>query len=150
MAPPKVMNGAKLLIQVDDGTWANFVHYCAINTERGIVFGSSPITELLPDCTNPEDPAWETASAEGLNAVVNGAGILDTASIDFFWTWYKSGSERAVRVGLPGVAAADGGGYWYGNAIITEFAIRAGGNKAKATFDMTMRNSNEWDWQDAA
>lgn len=146
MALAKVANGSKLLIRIDDvGNPGTFAHRCSINTRRGITFGSSPTDALIPDCDAPDEPGWMNREIDGLTADIVGDGMLDSASLNFFWTWYASGDARNLQVALD-VPLADGGGYWEGAAVLSTFGASAGGRREKIEFTATMLSDGPFDW----
>lgn len=138
MALVDVVNGEKLLILVGDGATPTevFDHPCLINTDRGISFASSLTQELIPDCDNPDDPAWMTAEKDGLSATVNGAGMLDVASIETFDDWFRSGDTKNVKVKVD----KTGGSTWTGAFHLSEWSI-SGTRKSKATVSLTLVSS---------
>lgn len=150
MAKAKAINGSKLIIRIDDGSGSNFVARCSINADREFGFSSSPSEAMIPDCDNPDDPSWIEREIDGLSVQITGSGMLHTLDIDFFWTWFKSGDSRAVQCAVD-VPAAEGGGWWYGDAVLSAFTpARSAGKRDKATFECTILSDGPWDWQDAA
>lgn len=149
--PVKFINGSKLLVRLGDGgSPEQFVHPCLINTTRGIEFGSSPNETLVPFCPpDQEEPGWVDRDIDGLTATINGAGVLDTASLDVIWDWYSSALSKNVHVEIV-AAGADGGGYFYGAAVLTGFTIGGPGRREKTTFECTIMSDGQWQWADAA
>lgn len=148
MAPVKSMNGTKLLIQISDGgDPAVFTHDCLINAERGIQFSSDRNDEVVPDCDNPDSPGWKSGTVDGLQATVNGAGMLHTTSIKPWFNWLASGETKVVRIKTD-VSAANGGGYWEGPFNLTAFEI-TGSRGAKATSSETLVSNGALVWVDA-
>jgi predicted secreted protein len=146
MTLAKTMNGSKLLIKLGDGgSPETFTAYCVINSNREINFGSSPIKSLIPDCDNLDAPAWEETLIEGLNAAITGAGMLDTASLDTFRTWFFSGAAKNLQV-WNAVAQADGGGYYSGAAVLTSFQETGPERRQKVTFQCTINSTGPWTW----
>jgi len=139
MAQVDVVNGEKLLIMIGDGASPEvFSHPCLINTDRGISFSSSLTQELIPDCDSPEDPAWQSAEKDGLSANINGAGMLDVASIEEFYDWFTSPDTKNVKVKVD----KTGGSTWTGAFHLTEFSI-SGTRKSKATASLTLVSDGE-------
>jgi len=149
MTAVKAMNGTKLLIQIGDGASPEtFAHDCLINTERGIVFASDENRQIIPDCDNPDDPAWSSLNKDGLTATINGSGMLHTASVEDFFDWFNSDTAKNVRV-VINVAGADGGGYWSGAFKLTNFET-TGTRNEKATCSVTLGSDGAIVWTDAA
>lgn len=146
----KAMNSSKLIVRVGDGAGPEvFTQYCLINTSRGIEFGSSPIESLVPYCPPDEDlPSWVERVVDRKSATIPGAGIFDTTSKDFFWTWYDSGASKNVQVAVS-VPQVEGGGYWFGAAILPNFKVTGPGRMEKVTADLTIMSDGPWAWASA-
>lgn len=100
MAVDKV-KGTQLYIKVGDGASPEvFTHPCLINMKRGIKFQSSANKVIVPDCDNPDDPAWQETFVDGLNISVDGAGKLDAAAVPTYDTWWRGGEAKNVQVWL--------------------------------------------------
>lgn len=138
MALVDVVNGEKLLILVGDGATPTeaFDHPCLINTERGISFSSSLTQEAIPDCANPNDPAWLVAEKDGLSATINGAGMLDVASVEMFDAWFRSDDTKNIKVKID----KTGGSTWTGAFHLSEWSV-TGARKSKATASLTLVSS---------
>jgi hypothetical protein len=151
VTPVNSVNGTKLLIRLGDGaTPETFTHHCVINTNRGIEFTSSPIETLIPNCPPDDDePGWVSREVDGLSCSIPVAGMLDTRSYKPFRDWFLSGNSRNIQVELV-ASGADGGGHWFGAAIISGHKLEAAGNKNKVTFEGTLMSDGAWAWVDTA
>lgn len=150
MAPVKTINGQKLLIKVGDGASPEvFAPDCLINTERGIQFSSETNESIVPDCLDPDAPAWKELNVDGLSAAITGSGMLHTTSIPDWDAWFRSGAAKNIRVELADVALADGGGYWEGAFYLTGWEV-GGDRKQKSTSSITLASSGVVTWTDAA
>lgn len=128
------LRGTQLYIKVGDGASPEvFSHPCLINTKRGIKFTSSSNKVIVPDCDNPEDPAWTEAIKDGLNASIDGAGTLDNkaATIQFYDGWFRSPDAKNVQVWLGTM------GYWAGAFQLTSWELNGDRNdNAQATLTL--------------
>lgn len=149
MAQVKAINGSKLIIRIDDGTGSNFVARCSINAARGIEFTAAVNETEIPDCDALDEPGWMEREIGAKSGNITGEGMLHTTDLDFFWTWFDSGDARGVQVAVD-TLAADGGGYWYGDAVLPSFNPAAAGRREKATFSCNIQSDGKWQWQDAA
>ncbi len=72
-------------------------------------------------------------------------------SLDEWREWFDSGLERLIRVQFDTTLALNGG-YYEGYAILTNLgfstALNADGNKVQLS--VTIDNSAQWLWHDAA
>jgi predicted secreted protein len=122
MSIDKVL-GTQLYIKVGNGlTPETFTHPCLINTKRGIKFGSNSNKIIMPDCDNPDDPAWTQVITDGLNAMVDGAGKLDAAAIPDYDAWFRGGTAKNIQVWLGTK------GYWQGAFKLTAWEINGDRN----------------------
>ncbi|MEH6721292.1 MAG: phage tail tube protein [Aurantimonas endophytica] len=150
MAPVKTINGTQLLVQVGDGAEPEvFAADCLINTERGIAFASDTNEFVIPDCLDPDTPAWKEVTMDGLSAAITGSGMLHTSSIPDWDAWFRSGETKNVRVLLNNVVTVDGGGHWEGAYLLTGWEI-TGTRNEKAQVSVTLASSGVVTWVDAA
>jgi hypothetical protein len=148
--PVPRVTGSKLLVQIGDGADPEqFDHDCLINTQRGIQFQTDTNEFVMPDCSNPEDPAWKSVTKDGLSAQITGAGMLYTASVSDWWDWFKGDIGKNVRFNLN-VGAPAGGGYWEGSFKLTNFEVTSDGNKAQSTANVTLVSDGVVNWVPAA
>ena len=148
MAPVASMRGTKLLVQIGDGASPEtFAHDCLINGARGISFQSDTNEDIVPDCDNPDDPAWKEVTKDGLSATITGAGILHTSSVEEWWDWFNSDDAKNVRVNVN-VGSAAGGGYWAGAVKLTAMEV-TGERNAMATVSVTLMSTGALTWTDA-
>lgn len=128
MAEPTSIEGTQVTIRVGDGgSPETFSHPCLINAERGVSFTKSNNDVIVPDCTNPEDPAWRQIAHDSIACAVSGAGILDNvlATIQAYDSWFRGSTRKNVRIYLGSV------GYWQGSFDLTTFEVTGErGNKA--------------------
>lgn len=108
-------------IEIGDGAspGEQFTHTCTINTSRGIQFKSNGQDVYVPDCDNPEAPAWRLHNKTGLSATITGAGNADAESVVLLDTWYRTDTHKNVRVSLfDGLTLK---GSWTGPFKLTDF-----------------------------
>ncbi len=142
MTKVAAMQGTKLLIQLgDDLSPASFAHDCMINTERGISFASDTNRIIVPDCDNPNDPAWSEVMKDGLSVTINGSGIMHLTTITTWDTWFQNDTFKDVRVNLN----ETGGGYWEGVAKLTSWEI-SGTRNDKATVSVTIESHGKFEY----
>lgn len=135
MVQAKPIRGTALYIKVGDGSSPEeFTHPCLINTKRGIQFQSSTNKIIVPDCENPDDPAWTEAIKDSLGATISGAGTLDTPSVAMFDAWFRSPDTKNVEVWLGQM------GHWPGAYHLTNFEV-TGDRGALAEVSLTLESS---------
>lgn len=139
MGLPTTLKGTQLYIKIGDGASPEtFTHPCLINAERGFVLRSTTNDIVVPDCTNPDDPAWRQLVKDALSAGVTGAGILDNVllTIQSYTTWWKQDVAKNVQVWLGTV------GYWEVALKLTEWEI-TGERGNKITSNLTLESDGE-------
>jgi predicted secreted protein len=149
MAKPKTASWSKLIISVGDGATPteNFVRQCGLTT-KGIAFASDVADVAVPDCDDPDAPAWSERSVSTKNCTVAGDGILATDHREDWDTWFQSGEARNCRIEID-IPLADGGGYYQGAFILTTFTINGNQDAAKMTIEVEMQNDGPVVWTDA-
>jgi predicted secreted protein len=141
MAQPTVLAGTKLLILVGDGNSPEvFSQPCGLTT-RGIAFTAQTNSTLIPDCDNPELPAWEAKDVNSIAAQVTGNGVMAVESFDTWNDWFQTAEARTCQITLDDPAL----GHWQGDFILT--SLRYGGARGqKVTVDITLDNTGAVVW----
>jgi hypothetical protein len=103
----------------------------------------------MPDCDNPDDPAWKSVTKDGLSATISGAGMLYTASVSDWFDWYKGDIGKNIQFALN-VPLASGGGYWEGSFKLTNFEVTSDGGKEQSTCNVTLVSDGVVTWTDAS
>lgn len=143
MAQPSVLAGTKLLVLVGDGNSPEtFAQPCGL-TVRTIDFKASTNTTLIPDCDDPEAPAWEAKDVNSLSAQITGSGVMAKESFDVWNDWFQGALARNTKVVLDDTPTPMG--HWAGQFILTAFKV-TGQRGQKVTIDITMDNSGAVPW----
>jgi hypothetical protein len=131
------VRGTQLLFKIEDGSSPPaFAHPCLINAKRGIQFQSSTNKIIVPDCENPDDPAWQECTVDGLSATITGAGKLDAAAVVEYDAWYRSGESKSVQVWIGTK------GHWPGDFKLTNWALD-GDRNDYANVNVTLESDGE-------
>ena len=77
----------------------------------------------VPDCADPDLPAWLVSSEVSKQMVITGEGVLDTDTMQMWREWLADGGEKTVRWKTSG-AKADGGGHYEAPGIMSEYSER--------------------------
>jgi predicted secreted protein len=139
MAVANVIFGTQLFIKIGDGASPEeFVHPCLINAARGIQFSSNNNSVVVPDCDNPEDPAWQKIVKDALSVGITGEGKLDVveATLTAYTAWWKSTLPKNVQVWLSTT------GYWEGAFHLTDWDV-TGDRGDFATASITLASDGE-------
>lgn len=141
MAAPTVIAGTKLLILVGDGASPEvFAEPCGLTT-KGFDLAASTNTTLIPDCADPELPAWEAKTVNALSAQISGSGVMAVEAFLTWEAWFMSALAKHVQIKLNYPAL----GYFSGSFILTAFKL-SGQRGQKVTVDLTMVNDGTVAW----
>lgn len=144
MAKPKTALGTKVRILFGDGgTPEVFSAFCGM-TAKSIAFQTTTNDFLVPDCDDPDAPAWRELAKSGRSVQISGSGILATDQLTRIQSAYDNPNPINARLMLD-VPALSGGGYWEGAFMLTEFTVN--GNDGEITqVDMTLQSSGPVVW----
>lgn len=141
MAQPTVLTGTKLLILVGNGAGPEvFSQPCGLTT-RTFDLAASTNTTLIPDCDEPDAPAWEAKDVNALSATVSGSGVMAVESFDIWNDWFMGATAKNLQIKLDSAAL----GHWAGSFILT--SLKYGGQRGqKVTVDITLVNDGAVTW----
>lgn len=135
MAQPTVIVGTKLLILVGDGATPEvFGQPCGLTT-RGFDLAASTNSTLIPDCDDPEAPAWEAKDVNALSATISGSGVMAIEAFPTWNDWFMNAQSKNIQIKLDDPAL----GYWQGSFIMSA-AKFSGTRGQKVNIDVTMVN----------
>lgn len=142
MAAPTVIAGTKLLVLVGDGASPEvFAEPCGLTT-KSFDLAAATNTTLIPDCADPEAPAWEAKTVSALSATISGSGVMAVEAHTTWEAWFMSALAKHVQIKLN---AASGLGYYSGSFILSAFKY-TGERGQKVTVDLTMVNDGTVTW----
>lgn len=141
MAQPTVLPGTKLLLLAGNGADPEvFSQPCGLTT-RSFNLSASTNSTLLPDCDDPEAPAWEAKDVNALSAQVSGSGVMAVESFDTWNDWFMAATSKNLQIKLDDAAL----GHWAGSFILT--ALNYGGTRGqKVTVEITLQNDGAVVW----
>jgi predicted secreted protein len=148
MAKPTTYPASKLYISLGDGATPTetFTAPCGL-VSKGIVFSKETNDTTVPDCDDPDAPAWTERGVRTLSAEVTGSGILAAEALPTWWAWYANTESANVRIGLN-APPADNGGYWAGLMHLTSFSVTSElGDKVQVA--ATLISDGQMVWVDA-
>ena len=146
MAKPITSRASQLIIKLGDGeTPEVFLAPCGLNT-KGINFTKEMNDTPVPDCDNPDAPAWTERAVTTLSAQVSGDGILSMADLDTWWDFNTSTISKNAQVVLavdaPNAAL---GGMWTGKFLMQGFNVTGElGNKVQVAVDLLSDGEIIW------
>lgn len=145
MAQPTVIPGTKLLILVGTGGDSPgspdvFGEPCGLTT-KAFDLTAATNTTLIPDCANPDLPAWEAKDVNSLAAEATGSGVMAVESFHTWMDWFLGATERQCRIQLVSPAALPLSlGYFQGAFILSKLTYN-GTRGQKVNIDVTLSNN---------
>lgn len=144
MAKPTVLAGTKLLILVGDGGSPEvFGEPCGLTT-KSFDMTASTNTTLIPDCDDPEAPAFESTEINAISGSASGNGVMAVESFATWNDWFFSAAGKNVQIKLDDA----GLGHYAGVFKLTSFKL-SGTRGNKVLVDVTIKNDGEYTWVDA-
>lgn len=121
MAQAKSLKFAQQSVLLGDGATPTEVFSAPCGfTELTMTVNIETNTTNVPDCADPDLPAWLASDEVSKQMTISGNGILDTDAMQEWRDWLMTGGEKNVRWMTAG-AAADGGGYFQAPAIMSAY-----------------------------
>lgn len=81
-------------------------------------------TTAIPDCDDPDLPAWLAVDEISRQLVVSGSGTIALESLPMWDLWDRTGGFKNVRW-YRNLTAINGGGYLQGPALLTQWEENA-------------------------
>lgn len=149
MTLAKTLKFKDQMVMIGDGsspteTFAAPCGFTSLNLTVNIETNSTNV----PDCTDPDLPAWLVSDEVSKQMVISGQGVLDTDANQVWREWLMDGGEKTIRWITAG-DAANGGGYWQAPGILTGFEY-AGERGQRWNQNITITLNGKPTWTDAA
>lgn len=141
MALPETETFAGFVLEVEDapGAGTYTARMCGF-TQKGLDLTAQTSTALVPDCDNPEAPAWDLSGISSLGGKLTLSGVSAEEDEIFWHTWFDSGQSRKVRIRKPGVS------FRQGPALLTSLGesvqLRQDANLVQRS--ITIENAGAW------
>jgi|SRR5262245_36257866 len=99
MAKPTTASAAKLTVWVGNGATPTevFAMPCGLTT-KGINFTGTANETQVPDCTDPDAPAWIERVIQSLSAGITGTGVLALEALDTWETFFFEAVAKNCQV----------------------------------------------------
>jgi hypothetical protein len=130
MTKPTTFRFGEMLIEVGDGASPEtFGAPCGLTTKA---FNGAAQTQdtVVPDCDDPDAPAWNERAVTALSRDISGNGVLAKEFLETWDDWFSSGLSRNVHITI-------GQDQWRGAYVLNTFDITADlGQKLKVNIAM--------------
>lgn len=144
MAQAKTIRFAGQLLMLGDGAEPEvFAAPCGF-TSLNLTVNIETNSTNVPDCADPDLPAWLESDEVSKQMVVGGTGVIDTDALQIWREWLLAGGEKNVRWFTTG-AAADGGGYWQAPGILSTYEETGErGQRWQLNIGITLNGAPAW------
>lgn len=148
MAKPNTLRFGKFRVYVEDpDNPGTYIAPCGF-TEKSLDLSATSNEDAIPDCDDPDLPAWVARTIATLSAGVRGTGVWNGGAYATWRRLFLAGASFNVRVEFDDTLA-NGGGYYQGGAVLNNLGHSGSlGQRVQAAVDMA--SDGEWTWQDAA
>lgn len=144
MAKPITVNASKMLVKLETTpSSGTFAAACGMTT-KGINFTKDTNEVNVPDCDDPDAPAWKERGVVAMSAEVSESGILAMEALATWQAFFEATSSRNCQIWLD-VPVTEHGGHWDGKFHLTGFNVTAEqGNKVQAAITMQSDGPVSW------
>ncbi|WP_406720365.1 phage tail tube protein [Thioclava litoralis] len=134
MAKPTTFVGSSVAIFLEDtANPGTFLRPCGLNSHT-VTFSKNTQDVTVPDCDDPELPAWIERGVESLDFSANGSGILAAEALDNWWAAFNTTDSIKARIYVGKATDTNNGRFWEGKVHVTSFETSGErGNKAQCT-----------------
>lgn len=140
MAKPTTVRFGKFLIKLATvAAPTTFVAPCGF-TSKSLSLTKNLTDVNIPDCDNPDDPAWVGRDVASLSAAVTGDGVLAEESLSVWMAAFNSTEPVPVEIEL--VLAGTASYIWTGNMHLSTFTV-TGEQGGRVTVNVEMQSDGE-------
>ena len=142
MARPTTYVGSTVAIFLEDpASPGTFLRPCGLNNHTA-TFSKQTQEILVPDCDDPELPAWIARGVESLDFSATGSGLLAAEAIDAWWAAFNTTESIPARIYVGKATDTTNGRFWEGRVHITSLEI-GGERGGKASASVTIVSDGE-------
>lgn len=134
MAKPTTFRGTSLLIKLGDGGSPEIFDFPCGLTTTGLNRSAETSDTSVPDCDDPDAPAWTEREVSTNSWEATGSGVLAAESVAIWDAWHASGLPKNVQIDMGTVAA---GRRYTGRALLTSYNI-TGERGSKVQVEVTI------------
>lgn len=145
MAQAKTLKFNEQLLMLGDGETPTegFAAPCGFES-LNMTVNIETSTTNIPDCDDPDLPAWLASDEVSKQMVLSGEGVLDRDANILWRGWLLEGGERTIRWVTKGTSA-QGGGYYEAPAILSTYEeVGQRGNRWRQNIGLTVNGKPTW------
>lgn len=113
---------------------------CGFNT-KAFSLASEMSETRVPDCDDPDLPAWIERNIKTLSASFRGGGVMDKNVFELYREWKMSGEARNCYVILPGQP-----GYFTGQFVSSQLDVTGNEDDGKLQISIQASSNGELAW----
>lgn len=146
MAQPTTVAFGQFWIVVGDGESPELFEAPCGLTSKAFNQTASTQETIVPDCVDPDAPAFVERAVDALSSEISGDGVLAMEAHHNIWQpWLFEAAPRNVRIGLGSIPDPLVGGYYEGPYILTVLNMTADrGQKMRGA--VTIQSAAEWEY----
>ena len=150
MTKPATTTFGKFLVELESATPGTFAAPCGF-TQKGFELTAATSETNVPDCDDPEAPAWVERGVTSFSAQITSSGVMALGSVDTWRTWFMSGLAKNVRVHIN-ETSGNGGGYYAFAALLTNLgkSTQLGSDGNKVQQSVTIQSTGPVTWTAAS
>lgn len=123
MAKPKTYSGSVVAVFLENPASAGtFLRPCGL-TQHSANFTKNLNEVDVPDCDDPDLPAWVEREVSSLDFSASGSGVLAQEAVDTWWNAFNSTESIKARIYIGKPDDTDNGHYWEGLVHVTSFEV---------------------------
>jgi len=144
MAQAKSIKFGKIMLLLGDGaTVEQFEAPCGFETLT-LTVNIETNTTNVPDCNDPDLPAWLVSDEVSKQMQIAGEGVMDTDAMQVWQDWLMDGGEKNVRW-FKDLTAGEGGGYWQAPGVLTQYEeVGERGQRWRQNITVTLNGKPTW------
>lgn len=129
MAKPITYSGSLVAIYLESSTTpGEFIRPCGL-TQHSATFSKNMNEVDVPDCDDPDLPAWVAREVSALDFSANGSGVLAAEAVETWWDAFNTTESIEARVYIGKADDTANGYYWSGKVHVSNFEVN--GNRGE-------------------
>lgn len=141
MAKPVTYVGSSVAIFLESETPGQYLRPCGL-TNHTATWTKEFQTVNVPDCDDPELPAWVERGVSSLDFSATGNGVLAAEAVDAWWDAFNTTESVNARIYVGKPTDTANGRYWEGRVHISQLEI-GGERGGKATASVSIVSDGE-------
>lgn len=148
MAKPKTLSWTKLSVWPGDGASPeDFTSAVCGLTTKSFTISADTSDIVVPDCDDPDEPAWVERVIRSLSSGFSGSGLMAEDIYATWRAWALSGLAKNVRIVIDGTTIA---GYYQGSYVLSSFETNGNQGDGKMQISLQLQSDGLVAWQAGA